>query len=180
MSVISLLNLPQFEIDIEVQKLINEDAQRPFDLENGPLFRTTLLQLGADSHVLLVNMHHIISDGWSLSVLIREFSTLYEAFWQNKPSPLPPLPIQYVDFAHWQRQWLKGEVLEKQVNYWIGQLAGIPALLELPTDHPRPPIQGYQGVSLPISLSPELTAQLKHSFGALWKSLQNSLKRKLA
>ena len=180
-----MLDLPRSEIDIEVQRLINEDAQRPFDLEEGPLFRTMLLQLDADSHVLLVNMHHIISDGWSLNVLIREFSTLYEAFWQKKPSPLPPLPVQYVDFSHWQRQWLKGEVLEKQVNYWKQQLADIPALLELPTDHPRPPIQGYQGASLPISLSPELTTQLKHIsqqtgttlFMTLWSAFATLLSR---
>ncbi|HEW97759.1 MAG: hypothetical protein DRR16_17350, partial [Candidatus Parabeggiatoa sp. nov. 3] len=186
LSVISLLDLPQSEIEVEVQKLINEDAQRPFDLEKGPLFRTTLLHtVRNESYVLLVNMHHIISDGWSLSVLIREFSTFYEAFLQNQPSPLPPLPIQYVDFAHWQRQWLSGEVLEKQVNYWKQQLAGIPALLELPTDHPRPPIQGFQGASLPISLSLELTTQLKQIsqktgttlFMTLWSAFATLLSR---
>jgi len=185
LSVINLQNLPPSEIDIEVQRLINEDAQRPFDLENGPLFRATLLHTAHESHILLVNMHHIISDGWSLNVLIREFTTLYEAFLQNKSSPLPPLPIQYVDFAHWQRQWLKGEVLEKQLNYWKQQLAGTPALLELPTDHPRPPVQSFQGSSLPISLSPELTTQLKQIsqqtgttlFMMLWSAFATLLSR---
>jgi amino acid adenylation domain-containing protein len=161
LAVISLQHLPPSEIEAEVQRLTNEDAQRPFDLENGPLFRTTLLQKGADSYILLVNMHHIISDGWSLSVLIRELSTLYEAFKHNKPSPLPPLPIQYVDFAHWQRQWLSGEELSKQVHYWQQQLTDIPALLELPTDYPRPSIQGFQGSSLTMTISLELTNQLK-------------------
>jgi amino acid adenylation domain-containing protein len=161
LSVLNLTALLLEEQQQEVQRLVNDDAIRPFDLEKGPLFRATLLQLGANSHVLLLNMHHIISDGWSIGVLIREWSVLYKAFVQDQPSPLPPLPIQYVDFAHWQRQWLQGDVLQQQVNYWKQQLANAPALLELPTDHPRPPVQRFQGANLPLSLSPELTAQLK-------------------
>ncbi|MDM8557743.1 amino acid adenylation domain-containing protein [Candidatus Parabeggiatoa sp. HSG14] len=146
---------------LEVQKWSSREAQRPFDLSAGYLFRTTLLKLKTKVHVLLVNMHHIISDGWSIGVLIRELSTLYEAFSQGQASPLPPLPIQYVDFAHWQRQWLSGKVLEQQINYWKQQLAEIPALLELPTDHPRPPMQRFQGATYPLQLSTKLTAQLK-------------------
>ncbi|MCP4702245.1 MAG: amino acid adenylation domain-containing protein, partial [Gammaproteobacteria bacterium] len=162
LSVLSLMPLSLEEQQSEIQRLVNEDAVRPFDLETGPLFRASLLLLGADSHVFLLNMHHIISDGWSIGILIQEWSVLYKAFVQDQPSPLPPLPIQYADFAHWQRQWLQGEVLEQQVNYWKQQLTGIPALLELPADCPRPPVQRFQGTSLPFSLSPELTAQLKH------------------
>ncbi|OAD20894.1 non-ribosomal peptide synthetase, partial [Candidatus Thiomargarita nelsonii] len=146
----------------DAESLINEEAQRPFDLEKGPLFRATLLQLGVDSHVLLLTMHHIISDGWSIGILNRELSTLYNAISQGQPSPLPPLPIQYADYAHWQRQWLTGDLLETQLNYWKKQLAGAPALLELPTDHPRPPIQHYRGQTASLQLSPELTQQLKN------------------
>jgi amino acid adenylation domain-containing protein len=109
----------------------------------------------------LVNMHHIISDGWSIGILIRELSTLYEAFSQNKVLSKPPLPIQYVDFAHWQRQWLSGEVLEKQVNYWKQQLTGVPALLELPTDQKRPPSLRTNGAIYPFQLNAELSTQLK-------------------
>jgi amino acid adenylation domain-containing protein len=185
LSIISLQGLPQSAIDIEVLRLINDDAQQPFDLEKGPLFRATLLQLGMDSHALLLNMHHIISDGWSLGVLVREWSMLYEAFSQNQASPLPPLPIQYVDFAHWQRQWLTGKVLEQQLAYWKQQLADVPTLLELPTDYPRPPVQRFQGASLPIAISPELTAQLKQLsqqtgttlFMLLWSAFATLLSR---
>jgi amino acid adenylation domain-containing protein len=185
LSVISLPDLPQSALDIEVLRLINEDAQQAFDLENGPLFRATLLQLGMDSHALLLNMHHIISDGWSLGVLVREWGMLYEAFSQNQASPLPPLPIQYVDFAHWQRQWLTGEVLEQQLAYWKQQLADVPTLLELPTDYPRPPVQRFQGASLPIAIPLELTAQLKQLsqqtgttlFMLLWSAFATLLSR---
>jgi amino acid adenylation domain-containing protein len=159
---LSLTALSLEKQQLEVQRLVNSDANRPFDLEIGPLFRATLLQLSAESHILLLNMHHIISDDWSLGVLIREWRVLYEAFVQDQASPLPPLPIQYVDFAHWQRQWLRDDVLEKQIDYWKQQLAGAPALLGLPTDHPRPPVQRFQGTSLPIFFSKELSEQLKH------------------
>ncbi|HEC84496.1 MAG TPA: non-ribosomal peptide synthetase, partial [Thioploca sp.] len=154
----------------EVQRLGIKQNQQPFDLVNGPLLRTSLLRLGkvetergtlVPNHVLLLTVHHIIGDGWSMGNFIRELSTLYEAFSQEKPSPLPPLPIQYADFAAWQRQWLSGEVLEQQVNYWKQQLAEAPALLELPTDHPRPPVQLFQGTTCSLQLSTELSAQLK-------------------
>jgi hypothetical protein len=159
--VINLQDLPPEKQDLEVQRLAKEDALRPFDLSKGA-FRTTLLQLGAESYVILVNRHHIITDGWSSGIFILELSTLYEAFSICKPSPLPPLPIQYVDFAHWQRQWLKGETLDKRLDYWKQQLADVPALLEMPTEHPRPPVLSIQGASLSgLLLSPDLTAQLK-------------------
>jgi non-ribosomal peptide synthetase component F len=144
----------------EVQRLIKENAQHSFDLSKGPLFRCQLLKLGAQLHVLLINMHHIISDGWSIGIFIRESQTLYQAFSQGQASPLPPLPIQYVDFAHWQRQWLSGERLERQSAYWKKQLAGAPTLLELPTDHPRPPVQSFRGAQVNFTLNTELTESL--------------------
>jgi amino acid adenylation domain-containing protein len=160
LSVIDLQELPPEEQSTE--GLVNENAGCPFDLSKGPLFRTMLLQLSSESHVLLVNMHHIISDGWSMEIIIRELLTLYEAFSQGQPSPLPPLPIQYADFAYWQRQWLTGEPLKKQLHYWQQQLTGAPALLELPTDRPRPPIQRFIGTTEHLQITPDITARLKH------------------
>ncbi|EDN66577.1 non-ribosomal peptide synthetase [Beggiatoa sp. PS] len=154
----------------EVQRTIIEENQRSFDLINGPLLRLTLVRLSdietksgtlVPNYVFLLSIHHIIIDGWSMGIFIRELTTLYQAFSQNQPSPLPPLPIQYVDFAHWQRQKLQGEVLEQQVNYWQQQLSGIPELLELPTDHPRPPIQLFQGSIQYFEIKEELNQQLK-------------------
>jgi len=161
LSKIDLQKIPQKERHKKVQQLVNQEAQRPFDLSKGPLFRATLLQLGPESHILVLTMHHIISDGWSKGIFNHELSTLYTAFSQGQTSPLAPLPIQYTDFAHWQRQWLTGKILEKQLDYWKQQLAGAPALLELPTDHPRPAIQRYQGQTESLQLSPSLTRQLK-------------------
>ena len=161
LSVVLLADLPTEKQATEVQRLVIEEVQRPFDLAKGPLFRTTLLQLGPQEHVLLVTMHHIISDGWSIGVFIREIAKLYEAFEKGKPSPLSPLPIQYADFAHWQRQWLTGDVLETQVKYWQQQLAGIPALLELPTDRPRPPVQTFKGHTQHFEINQALSSQLK-------------------
>jgi len=162
LSVVDLQDLNAEKQEREIQRLVNEEAQRPFDLSIGPLFRATLLQKNVESHILMLTMHHIISDGWSIGILNRELSTLYNAISKGQPFPLPPLPIQYADFAHWQRQWLTGDVLETQLYYWKKQLAGAPALLELPTDHPRPPIQRFQGKTASLQLSPELTEQLKN------------------
>jgi len=145
----------------QIQEIVNQEAQRPFNLSKGPLFRATLLQLGPESHILLLTMHHIISDAWSKGIFNKELSTLYTAFSQGQTSPLSPLPIQYTDFAHWQRQWLTGKILEKQLDYWKQQLAGAPALLELPTDHPRPAIQRYRGQTESLQVSASLTRQLK-------------------
>ncbi len=158
--IINLVALPNKEL-VE-KRLVSEEAKRPFDLSKGPLLRTTLLQLGINSHILLVTMHHIISDGWSVGLLIRELSTLYEAFSQKKSSPLPPLPIQYIDFAHWQRQWLTGAILERQINYWQQQLAGSPARLELPTDYPRPPIKTFRGNIQAFEIPTDISQQLTH------------------
>lgn len=137
-SVVDLQNLPVDEQLITVQQLVNLEITRPFDLANGPLVQSHLWQLSQQSQVLLINMHHIVSDGWSTGILIQELSKLYQAVLTGTPNPLPELPIQYADFAIWQRQWLTGEVLEKQLSYWKQQLASATPLLELPTDRPRP------------------------------------------
>ena len=131
--------------EAELQRLTREVAAQPFELDQGPLVRTRLLRVGDEDHVLMIVVHHIVFDGWSGSLVAGELAALYEAFAQGRPSPLPELPIQYADFALWQRQWLQGEVLEQQVEYWRGQLAGAPAVLELPTDRPRPALQSHRG-----------------------------------
>src|SRR5205823_8561896 len=110
---------------------------------------------------LLLTLHHIVADGWSMGVLVRELSALYQAFSAGAPWPLARLPIQYADFAQWQRRWLSGEVLEGQLGYWQQQLAGAPALLELPTDRPRPAVQSFRGASVAFGLEAELTQGLK-------------------
>ncbi len=122
--VVDLRELPETERETEVQRLVTNEARQPFDLAKGPLVRATLLRLDENEHVGLLTMHHIVSDGWSTGILIREMAVLYEAVCSGRPSPLPELPIQYADFAHWQRHWLEGEVLETQLTYWKQQLAG--------------------------------------------------------
>jgi amino acid adenylation domain-containing protein len=160
--VVDLQALPEEEQSALVRRLATEEAQQPFDLSNGPLLRVTLVRLGQESHVLLVTVHHIVSDGWSMGIFIREVAALYEAFCTKAPSPLPELPVQYADFAHWQRQWLSGEVLETQLNYWQQQLTGAPPVLDLPTDHPRPPVQSFRGSTEHFEIGPDLTQRLKN------------------
>ncbi|MGO4777645.1 condensation domain-containing protein, partial [Lysobacter sp. 2RAB21] len=138
-----------------------EEARAPFDMAKGPLIRGRLLRLSEYEHVLLVTQHHIVSDGWSIGVLVQEVTALYEAFRQGKPDPLPPLPIQYADYAAWQRGWLQGETLQRQSDYWREQLRGAPAVLELPTDRARPPVQSYAGDRVSVRLSSDLSAQLR-------------------
>jgi amino acid adenylation domain-containing protein len=162
LSVVDLQALPEEEQSTEVQRLATEDARAIFDLTNSPLLRVTLLRLEEKSHVLLLVMHHIISDGWSLGIFVRELSTVYEAFSKGAPSPLPALAVQYADFTRWQQQWLNGEVLEVQLNYWQQQLAGAPSLLELPTDRSRPPVQTFRGSIHPVKLDRNLTQKLKN------------------
>src|SRR3972149_5366848 len=135
---VDLSELPTAMREAQVARLTAEEAQYPFDLAHGPLIRVTLLRLGPEEHLLLLTMHHITSDGWSVGVLIGEIASLYSAFFIGGPAPLPELPIQYADFAAWQRAWLQGEVLDTQLRYWKQQLVDAPALLELPTDRPRP------------------------------------------
>ncbi|WP_346294195.1 amino acid adenylation domain-containing protein [Sphaerothrix gracilis] len=158
---VDLRSLSEVAQSTEVQRQIAAAARQPFDLATGPLLRASLLQLSPDTYILLATMHHIIADGWSMGLLINELATLYRAFAQAQPSPLPPLPIQYADFAHWQRQSLQGQRLEQQLAYWRQQLAGLPALLPLPTDKPRPPLQSFHGARSHFCLDADLTAQLK-------------------
>ncbi|MDZ8023959.1 MAG: amino acid adenylation domain-containing protein [Nostoc sp. DedQUE11] len=145
---------------VKVQQSILEEAQRPFDLTKSPLLRVNLLRLAEESYVLVLVMHHIISDGWSIGVLIRELSALYGAFSKKEPLSLAELPIQYADFAYWQNQWLQGEVMEKHLSYWKQQLANLP-VLELPTDYPRPEIQTFRGSRKHIEFSKELCEEIK-------------------
>src|SRR5256884_1704243 len=159
--VLELSELPENERETEARRLSSHEAQQPFDLSRGPLFRIQLLRLSPTEHILLCTMHHIVSDGWSMGILIREVAALYEAYSQHQPSPLPELAIQYADYALWQREWLSGEVLELQLSYWREQLRGAPAVLELPTDRPRPAVQSFRGSTHQIQLSAELTEDLR-------------------
>jgi len=143
--VIDLQALSENAREIEVQRLAAEEACRPFDLAHGPLLRVTLLRLGEERHVGLLTMHHIVSDGWSTGILIRELAVLYNAFSSEMPSPLSELPIQYADFANWQRLWLQDDILQIQLSYWKQQLLGIPPLLELSTQRTRPAVLGFRG-----------------------------------
>ncbi|MFN5524632.1 condensation domain-containing protein, partial [Bradyrhizobium sp.] len=142
-------------------RLVAVEATAPFDLELGPLIRGRLVRLDVDEHVLLLTMHHIVSDGWSMGVLTRELGALYRAFAHGEADPLPPLAIQYGDYAVWQRRWLSGEGLARQGAYWKEALAGAPELLELPWDRPRPPEQNYAGAMVPVRLDAWLTGALK-------------------
>ncbi|MEH2430768.1 MAG: amino acid adenylation domain-containing protein [Nostoc sp.] len=157
--IIDLRQLPQAEREIQARRLTTQEAQRPFNLSTDSLLQVKLLWLDETQYILLLTMHHIVSDGWSIGVLIQEIATLYTAFASNQPSPLPKLRIQYADFAYWQRQWLQGEVLKKQLSYWQKQLDGI-SMLNLPTDRPRLAVQTYQGARQPLQLSKSLSKAL--------------------
>lgn len=145
----------------EERRHTDEEFTAPFDLTTGPLIRGRLIQLSDDEHLLLLTMHHIVSDGWSLGVLLRELGTLYTAHLERRQNPLPPLPIQYADYAQWQRHWLTGAELQKQLTYWRQQLRDAPELLTLPTDRPRAAMQTYRGASARIALGPDLSSELK-------------------
>ena len=149
------------EQETEVLRLAEDEAQQPFDLATGPLIRITLVRLADTEYVAILTMHHIVSDAWSLGVFVRELSTLYEAFSTGQPSTLPELPIQYPDFAAWQRQWLQGEVLDFQLSYWRKQLGGNLPVLQLPTDRPRPRVQTFRGARYSFSLDSQLTKALQ-------------------
>ncbi|CAM4017544.1 amino acid adenylation domain-containing protein [Corallococcus exiguus] len=162
LTVVDLEALPATEREQEARRLAVEEAHRPFDLARGPLMRVTLLRLESLRHVLLLTLHHIVSDGWSLEVLLRELAVLHDAFLRDEPSPLPPLPVQYADYAVWQRSWLQGDVLDAQLGWWRQQLDGMPRALELPTDRPRPALVTSRGAvatrRLPRDLSDALRA----------------------
>ncbi|MBV4477559.1 non-ribosomal peptide synthetase [Pseudomonas botevensis] len=158
---LTVIDLQGHDSQERLIRLIDEEGAKPFDLSRGPLLRVSLVRLATDDHVLLLTQHHIISDGWSMGVLTRELGQLYEAALQDRDDPLPPLPVQYVDYAVWQKQWLTGDVLDRQTRYWRETLTGAPVLLELPTDHKRPPVQDYLGGFVPLEFDPMLTARLK-------------------
>lgn len=147
--------------DVEVNRLVKQEAQQSFNLTTGSLLRTKLLRLGQQSHILILTIHHIISDGWSIGILIQELVDLYAAFSTKSPYPLTDLPIQYADFAEWHRQWLQGDRLQQQLSYWKQQLAGIPPVLNLPSDRQRPSVQTFRGDIEKFYLDHELTQQLR-------------------
>jgi amino acid adenylation domain-containing protein len=174
LKIISLLEVPAEARESEARRWIEEEAHRPFDLTKTPLFRAALLELDEAEHILLLTMHHIVSDGWSMGVLYRELSSLYEAFCRSEIPSLPDLPIQYVDYAVWQRQWLQGEVLEQQLSYWKQQLSGVP-VLELPADRPRPAMRTFRGARksavFPKALCDELKALSRREGVTLFMTL---------
>jgi len=159
--VIDLRNIPERLQDAELQHCVAQDAATPFTLSRGPLIRATLFRLGSMEHVLVVNQHHITTDGWSQTIFLRELTRLYDALTAGLPAPLSPLPVQYADYALWQRQWLQDEVIEQQLAYWREQLAEAPSLLVLPSDYPRPAVQSYHGARTAFELSPGLSHALK-------------------
>jgi hypothetical protein len=157
---LELRQADEAEREEKLQEILREEAREGFDLSSGPLIRAKLIKLTEDEHALAVTMHHIVSDGWSIEIIVRELAQLYDAFAQGEESPLPELAIQYADYAVWQREWLRGEVLDRQLQYWKRQLEGL-GTLELPTDRARPSAASYRGASERIHLSEELTQKLK-------------------
>ncbi len=158
---VDLSNVPAGERAALLTRLVRERTGRPMDLGHGPLIRATLFRLGPAEHVLEITLHHIVSDGWSAGVLVHELAALYTAFRNGKTSPLPPLAVQYPDYAAWQRQTLTGEALETQIGWWRTQLAGAPTILELPVDRPRPAVQTDRGAVRPMSYPQPLAESLK-------------------
>jgi amino acid adenylation domain-containing protein len=161
MPLVDLSCVPEGQREAEAMRLWRQEAQRPFDLKHDLMVRVRLFRLAATDHLLSLTVHHIAWDSWSVGVMFSELKTLYTAFLQGRPSPLPELPIQYADFAVWQRDWLQGEVLEKQLSYWREQLAGAPLQLDMPTDRPRPAIQSFRGALMWRKLPKRLAAALK-------------------
>ena len=155
-----LKRLPESEREAEAQRLAVAEVRRPFDLNRDYPLRAALVRLDEDEHWLLLTMHHIVGDGWSLGIFTRELSHIYDALAMNQEISLSELPIQYPDFAEWQREWLQGEVLEEHLEYWLKSLAGAPAMLKLPTDHPRPAQQSFNGANVSLKLSPQLSQSL--------------------
>ncbi|HEX3250372.1 MAG TPA: condensation domain-containing protein, partial [Pyrinomonadaceae bacterium] len=157
---IDLQSVPEDERMAHAQQLAAEEAGRPLDMQAGPLLRVTLLRLGPEEHILLLVIHHIVSDGWSIGIFIREVATLYPAFSSGKPSPLPELKVQYADYAEWQREWLQGKVEETQLAFWKDKLQNL-SVINLPTDRPYPPVQTFDGATESFVLPKDLTESLK-------------------
>ncbi|VEP12991.1 Non-ribosomal peptide synthetase [Hyella patelloides LEGE 07179] len=160
-SVINLCNLSDSEQTAKIRELATNEAKKPFDLSQSPLLRITLLRLESERQILLFTMHHIVSDAWSKGVLIRDFTQLYTSFLANQEANLPDLPIQYADFAVWQREWLQGETLQTQLSYWRERLKNLPPPLELPSDRPRPDRQTFRGAVQQFIVPPALTETLQ-------------------
>jgi aspartate racemase len=158
---VDLSELPEDRREAEAKRLAADEAQKPFDLAQGPLLRLTLVKLSGEDHMVLSTIHHIISDGWSTSIFAREIAALYEACAKNVEPRLEELPIQYADFAVWQRQFLQGEQFEEQLSYWKAQLGGELPELKLPIDRPRPALQTYSGAGESLSLPADFSKELK-------------------
>jgi acyl carrier protein len=161
LAVTDLRSMPEAERESEAQRLAGEEARTSFDLSQGPLLRPRLLRLADDHHVLLLTMHHIVSDAWSANILFQELEALYSANLEGKPAALPELPVQYADYAFWERNLLTGDGLAAQLAYWRAQLEGAPTLLPLRTDRPRPPAQSFRGAKHTFAIPKEITAQLR-------------------
>src|SRR5207302_2842963 len=170
--------LPEPAREREWRRVVREQGRTPFDLTQAPLVRATMVHWSAQEHRLLLTIHHIIADEWSMELLQREVSQLYEAFAHGRPSPLPAVPIQYADFACWQREWVRGDVLQRQLAYWREALTGAPAVLDLPTDKPRPAVQSFRGATeffaLPVPLVERLKALGRQDQATLFMILEAS------
>jgi aspartate racemase len=175
LTLIDLEHQPDSERESALDRHIADETWRSFDLKTGPLLRAKLFRIGNEDHILLLTMHHIINDAWSRNVIYRELSMFYETFQDGDSCPLPELPVQYGDYAQWQRQWLQGERLESHLSFWRKQLSGSLAVLELPLDHPRPAVQTYRGkqetLCLPQDLSQDLKAFSKQEGATLFMTL---------
>ncbi len=158
---IDLSSLRGQDRDREWKRIVQEETRKPFDLSQPPLFRVAMVHLGNEDHKLLLTVHHIISDEWSMELIHHEFAVLFDAFSRGQASPLSELHVQYADFSAWQREWMQGEVLDRQLTYWKKELAGAPLVLELPTDKPRPAVQSFRGATEIFELPSELSEQLK-------------------
>jgi amino acid adenylation domain-containing protein len=158
---IEIAHLPEAEQQDLLSHSLRQQALQPFDLKKGPLLRVSLIRMAAEDHVLMIAMHHIVSDAWSMNILVREIVALYEAYSSGKEPDLPPLPVQYADFAVWQRNWLQGELLAEQLEYWKQQLGSSAPVLELPADRPRPAVQTYNGANFAFAFSPALSQSLR-------------------
>jgi len=162
--VIDISAVPAEDREREARRLAIKEGRRPFNLQAGPVIRASLLRLDTNDHIFLLDIHHIATDGWSIWPFIQELGTLYDACRENRPSPLPELPIQYADFAVWQRDWIESELIAGQLAYWRKQLAGAPDRIDLPTDRPRPAVQRYRGATETVWFSTDLLKEL-HSLG---------------
>ena len=153
------------EQQVQILRHSQEELCTPFDLARGPVIRGKLLQLSDSEHVLLITMHHIASDGWSIGIMVRELGALYDAFREGKPHQLPVLPIQYADYARWHVQWMNSAEVQGQLRYWQEHLRGAPKLLELPTDRPRSAVQSYRGANVALALDRSSPRACGHSAG---------------